>query len=106
GAQPRRTVAVVEGGRTVGDVPADRGGRVGDERVEAVLVALRVTRGQARVAGGGRRERLRVAHEEARSVPPALPQQLGLLLVERQGRLRARDLEEQAVLASRRHLRD
>ena len=92
--------AIIADRQAVGSaLAADRLVRVGDERVEAVGVALRVTARKGHVGRGLGRERREVARNGLAAGAAPHPQRLGRLLVEEQGLGRPGDLEPEMVLA-------
>ena len=70
------------GGPPAAAPPSDRLVDVGDERVEAVGVALRMAGGQRREARGRGRQRGRIAPDDRQRLAAPAPELLGLLLVE------------------------
>ena len=77
---------------------------VGDEGVEAVLVALRVAGRDGGVGRRGRVELVRVALDDLRRAAPPHPEGVGVLLVEGQRGAVGHDLEAQLVLVAGRDL--
>ena len=77
---------------------------VGDEGVEAVLVALRVAGRDRGVGRRGRVELVRVALDDLRRAAPPHPEGVGVLLVEGQRGAVGHDLEPQLVLVAGRDL--
>ena len=82
------------------------GGEVGDKRVEAIRVALRVAAGEKRKARGGRRQRRGIATKDRHGLTTPTPELFRLLLVESERLLGAVELDPQPVLATRRNLAD
>ena len=89
-----------------GGAAADGLVEVGNERIEAVRVALRMAPGKEREARSGRRQRQRVAANDRHRLAATAPELFGLLLVEGECLLRPVELDPQPVLAPRRDLAD
>ena len=98
---PRRAQAVFEGGQAFEALAVNGTIGVGDERFEAVAVALGMPRWQRRQPALFGTAGTRAAHEDFLALlGPADPQPLGILLVERHARIGAIDLEPEPVVAS------
>src|SRR3954469_1774053 len=107
GGDARGAQAVAEDRQAVGRLAGlDGGVGVGDEGVEAVVVALWMAGRKRPRARRRARQRTRVALDDRRVLAPADPQVLRLLLVEGQGLVGAVDLQREPVLAARGDLGD